>query len=105
MISPSSLAVRALKALQKSMMLTPAWPSAGPTGGAGVAFPPGICSFTCPTIFFTLKLLHLQEIQLHRCRPAEDGDHDLQRVAVQVDLLHHALEVGEGAVDDADSLP
>src|SRR5262245_59760359 len=36
--------VLALKALQKSIMLTPCWPKAGPTGGAGVAFPAGICS-------------------------------------------------------------
>src|SRR5690606_19414352 len=27
-------------------------PSAGPTGGAGVAFPPGICNLTCLTTFF-----------------------------------------------------
>src|SRR5512136_471899 len=31
--------VAALYALQNSMMLTPCWPSAGPTGGAGVAAP------------------------------------------------------------------
>src|SRR5438270_12298818 len=107
MISPSSLAVRALKFLQKSMMLTPAWPSAGPTGGAGVAFPAGIWSLICPVTFFivflarALQLLHLQEVQLDRGGPPEDGDHDLQGVAVEVDLLHHALEVREGAVDDA----
>src|SRR4029453_14547078 len=52
MMRPSSFAVLALKALQKSMMLTPAWPSAGPTGGAGVAFPAGICSLIDPTTFF-----------------------------------------------------
>src|SRR5688572_19624438 len=52
MMSPSSFAVRALKALQKSMMLTPACPSAGPTGGAGVALAAGICSLICPTTFF-----------------------------------------------------
>jgi len=46
MISPSSLAVFALKALTKSMMLTPCGPSAVPTGGAGVALPAGIWSFT-----------------------------------------------------------
>jgi hypothetical protein len=38
--------VLALNALQKSMMLTPCGPSAVPTGGAGVALPAGICSFT-----------------------------------------------------------
>src|SRR3984957_10852583 len=48
MISPSwsLLDVLALNALQKSMMLTPCGPSAVPTGGAGVAFPAGICNFT-----------------------------------------------------------
>src|ERR1700691_4659719 len=38
--------VRALNCLQNSMMLTCAWPSAGPTGGAGVALPASICTFT-----------------------------------------------------------
>ena len=38
MIIPSPIfAVWALNALQKSMMFTPCWPKAGPTGGAGVA--------------------------------------------------------------------
>src|ERR1700677_3608590 len=48
MISPSwsLLDVLALNALQKSIILTPCGPSAVPTGGAGVAFPAGICNFT-----------------------------------------------------------
>src|SRR3712207_130354 len=37
--SPRWASVAALYALQNSMMLTPCWPSAGPTGGAGVAAP------------------------------------------------------------------
>ena len=36
-IVPSLPWVCALKALQNSMMFTPCWPSAGPTGGAGFA--------------------------------------------------------------------
>src|SRR3954462_32589 len=36
--------VWALKAFTNSMMLMPCWPSAGPTGGAGEAWPPGACS-------------------------------------------------------------
>ena len=32
-------AVFALKSLQKSMIFNPAWPSAGPTGGEGLACP------------------------------------------------------------------
>ena len=42
MIVPESCWVCALNALQKSMMLTPCWPRAGPTGGAGFAAPAGI---------------------------------------------------------------
>ena len=56
MMRPFCEAVFALKFLQKSMMLTPCWPSAGPTGGAGVASPAGICSFTYPVIFLAISL-------------------------------------------------
>src|SRR2546423_1782565 len=35
-------------------MLTPCWPNAGPTGGAGVAWPPGDLSFTFAVITFAL---------------------------------------------------
>ena len=38
--------VWALNALQNSMMLTPCCPSAGPTGGLGLACPAGTCSLT-----------------------------------------------------------
>ena len=38
-------AVRELKALQKSMMLTPCCPKAGPRGGDGLALPASTCSF------------------------------------------------------------
>ena len=37
-------AVLALKSLQKSMIFRPAWPSAGPTGGLGLAWPAGMTS-------------------------------------------------------------
>src|ERR671919_492752 len=55
MMSPSSLLVFALKFLQKSMILTPCGPSAVPTGGAGVAFPAGIWSFTIACTFFAMN--------------------------------------------------
>src|SRR2546427_4048447 len=100
MINPSwSFAdVFALNALQKSMMLTPCCPRAGPTGGAGVASPAGICSFTYPVIFFAiafdlLDLLDLQELQLHRGRAPEDRDHDLQGRTVQVDVFDDPGEI------------
>lgn len=47
-------AVFALKSLQKDMMFKPAWPRAGPTGGAGLACPAGTSSRTMD--FTTLDL-------------------------------------------------
>src|SRR4249920_3733597 len=44
--------VLALNCLQNSMMLICAWPSAGPTGGAGVALPASICNLTDVCTFF-----------------------------------------------------
>src|SRR5918998_649164 len=41
MIVPASCWVWALNALQNSMMFTPCWPRAGPTGGGGVPRAPG----------------------------------------------------------------
>src|SRR3954470_13297371 len=104
MMRPSSSLelVLALNCLQNSMMLMPAWPSAGPTGGAGVALPAAIWSFTDPVCFFgaifdsySLKLmwrarprarscsrshfLYLPKLEFHRGRASEDRDHDLQR--------------------------
>src|SRR5438045_5375723 len=48
--------VRALNSLQNAMMLMPCGPSAVPTGGAGLAFPAGIWSFTKPVAFFATAL-------------------------------------------------
>ena len=44
MITSPLSAVLALNCFVNSTMLTPCCPSAGPTGGAGVAFPAGICN-------------------------------------------------------------
>src|SRR5215212_3352844 len=49
---PRCDSVCALYALQNSMMLTPCWPSAGPIGGAGVAWPALICSLMTAETFF-----------------------------------------------------
>ncbi len=48
-------AVRALNSLVKPIMLIPACPSAGPTGGAGVAAPAGICNLTMLATFFATR--------------------------------------------------
>src|SRR5207249_2620534 len=102
MMSPSSFAVLALKFLQKSMMLTPCGPSAVPTGGAGVALPAAICSFTtaCTFLAMTSDLLYLQEIQFDRRRSSEDRHHHLQRVLLEVDLIDLPVEAGERTLVD-----
>src|SRR5579863_10735403 len=83
-VMPASMdLVRSLNCLQKSMMLTPCWPSAGPTGGAGFAAPAGICSLITVLTFFAisfslLQLLHLQEVKLDGGGPAKNSDHGLE---------------------------
>src|SRR5256714_13285077 len=97
---PFSCAVCALKALQNSMMLTPCWPSAGPTGGAGFACPPGIWSLMSVRTFLAMRsvqLLHLFERELHRNLTLEDVDEHLQLLGVRVDVDDLAVEVGERA--------
>src|SRR5439155_7053338 len=96
---PRWASVRALNCLQNSMMLTPCWPSAGPTGGAGVAAPALICSLMRPATFLdlggmlpflallALDLRDLRERQLDRGLPAEDRDQHLQALGLGVDLV------------------
>src|SRR3984885_1383854 len=80
MISPSISfwLVRALNCLQNSMMLICAWPSAGPTGGAGVALPAAICNFTKPVTFFAMiSLYDLSFSNLNRSQRQSDRRHQL----------------------------
>src|SRR3989440_5283630 len=92
-------AVCALNALQNSMMLTPCCPSAGPTGGAGFACPPGICSLISVRTFLAIsvQLLHLVEGQLDGNLALEDVDQHLELLLVGVDVHDLAVEVGERA--------
>src|SRR5881397_1592775 len=88
-IRPFWSAVCALNALQNSMMFTPCWPSAGPTGGAGLACPPGIWSLMIVRTFFAIRnplveLLDVVETDLDRYLPLEDVDHDLELLPVGV---------------------
>src|SRR5687768_2206699 len=119
MIRPSSFAVLALKALQKSMMAMPCGPSAVPTGGAGVALPAGIWILTiAATLFFAIVLFclsidvaadrsefgDLAEVHLDEGLAAEDVDEHLELHVIGVDLGDRAQEVGERALLDADAL-
>src|SRR3954467_14846448 len=96
---PFSACVCALNALQNSMMLTPCWPSAGPTGGAGFACPPGICSLISVRTFLAIsvQLLDLVEGQLDGNLALEDVDQHLELLLVRVDVDDLAVEVGQRA--------
>src|SRR5579883_272604 len=112
--------VLALNSLQNAMMLIPCGPSAGPTGGAGLALPAASWSLTIPVTFLAMTvllpvafvvasalraldpLLHLGEVELDRRGASEDRDLDAELLLVGLDLLDRAREVGERAVDDAD---
>src|SRR3990170_7988813 len=104
-MAPAWLPVFSLYSLQKPMMLTPCWPNAGPTGGAGLALPASIWSLMIARTFFAmLEPLHLEEVQLHRRLPAEEGDQHLHLALLQVQVVDDADEVLERAVDDAHAL-
>src|SRR5229473_32327 len=99
-MSPSWLLVWALKPLQNSMMLTPCWPRAGPTGGDGLAFPAVICSFTIAWTFFAmLEPLHLVVLELDGREAPEDRHHDLELAPLRVQVVDRALEVHERSLD------
>src|SRR4029078_3507807 len=116
MIRPFSWAVWALNAFVNSTILTPCWPSAGPTGGAGFACPPGICSLMSVRTFFAIgvragrcpssylscayvvgarsvDLLDLVEAELDRDLALEDVDQHLELLGVGVDVDDLAVEV------------
>src|SRR6185312_17559191 len=116
MTVPASDCVCALYALQNSMMLTPCCPSAGPTGGAGLACPAWIWSLISPATFFfgamgwcflskgsrpltrretRLNLGDLTEGQFHRCFAAEDGHQHLELLLLGVDLADRRRQRGE----------
>src|SRR5471032_554252 len=83
------------------MMLTPCWPSAGPTGGAGFACPPGIWSlitvmtFFAKAVSFSVEFFHLVETELDRDLALEDVDENLELLLVGVDVDDLAVEVGQ----------
>src|SRR4029077_5802716 len=95
------------------MMLMPCWPSAGPTGGAGVALPALHCSFTMAWMGFAISSLlvsdvdrgrsdglHLQEVWPDRWRAAEDADHHLDLASLVVHFVHDPGESTERSIHD-----
>src|SRR5215831_6190112 len=90
MTMPGWSLVFALKSLQNAMMLTPCWPSAGPTGGAGFAWPAGICNLICPVIFFAifLRLEHWKNGKLESCPERHGSVIPLFHYSILLAFLH-----------------
>src|ERR1700704_3083778 len=101
MTMPGWSFVLALKSLQNAIILTPCWPSAGPTGGAGLAAPAGICSLICVLTFLggILEFLHLQEIEFHGGRTAENRDHHFQFPAFFVHFFDNPDKMAERPIN------
>src|ERR1700726_2357458 len=93
------------------MMLMPCGPSAVPTGGAGVAFPAGICrrmtvlTFFLPIGVSSAQPLDLEQVELDRRLAAEHVHQHLQLALLHIDIRDLAVEVREWPVDDAHVLP
>src|SRR5437763_6707932 len=108
MTMPACEVVRSLYSFRNAIMLMPCWPSAGPTGGAGVALPAGNCSvMTALTFLDTLTsndALDLQEVQLDGRFATEERDQHAHLALLGIDVVDHADEVGEWSVDDLDAL-
>src|SRR5262245_51999962 len=104
-IVPRIDCVASLKRLTNSPMLTPCWPRAGPTGGAGVAAPPGHCSLTLVFSSFAMSDgLHLPVLELDRGRAAEDRDDHADDALGGDRLVDHAVERFERAFLDLDGV-
>src|SRR3954467_7045931 len=103
-VTPMSPEVWALNAFTNSMMLMPCWPRAGPTGGAGEAWPPGACSLIVVRTFLAMgsDLLYLVVSHFDRGLPAEDRYEHLELGRILVDLRDLTREVGEGTGDHLD---
>src|SRR4051812_17182371 len=112
------------------MMLTPCWPSAGPIGGAGVAWPALICSLMTAETFFLggmsgpngwmaggssltggrrpgdcgSDLGDLVERELDRRLATEDRHEHLELLGVRVDLGDRGGQGLERTLHDGDGL-
>src|SRR5680860_1886430 len=90
------------------MMLTPCCPKAGPTGGAGFAWPAGICNLMSVRTFlatFLLRLLYLLDLfeaQFGGSITSEDGYHHLELVLLYVNLRDLTCDVRQRAAAYSD---
>src|SRR3989344_2241728 len=101
-IEPIIDLVCVLNWLTNSPMLTPAGPSAVPTGGAGVALPASICNLIILVISFAIQLdaLDLVGFELHRSLASEHRHEHFNLSALFVNLPYLPFKVLERPVDD-----
>src|SRR5215207_7791727 len=97
-VVPMSFAVWALNALTNSMMLMPCWPSAGPTGGAGEAWPPGACSLMVVRTFFAMGY----RFRLPGSRACGRAASEVSGSAREPSATLHALDLLDLVVTDLD---
>src|SRR6185312_6556412 len=122
---PTCPAVRSLYSLQNAIILTPCGPSAVPIGGAGLAFPAGICSFTTALtrfailfhtpVYFTLiqpharynaglDLLNLKEVQNDRSLTAEKRNQHRHLITIHIYIANSANKLGKWAINHTHTL-
>src|SRR6056297_1555124 len=90
-------------------MLTPLAPSAGPTGGEGLACPPRICNFITPSTSFAIAfVLNLFFFYLHKtefqwCFSSENLNHHFQFFLFLVNLFYNSIEIIKRPINDFNS--
>src|SRR2546423_15709983 len=103
---PLNWRVRSLNCETNCPRLMPNLPSDVPTGGAGVACPPGTWNFAWPVTCFALAIefsyhsltdcshcLDLPMLNFYRRCPPENVDHDRHAAVGLVDRMNVAFEI------------
>src|SRR5712671_5167433 len=106
---PLNWRVRSLNCETNWPRLMPNLPSDVPTGGAGVACPPGTWNFAWPVICFAFAIklhrLYLPMFDLDRRRPAENVDHDRHAAMRLIDGVHVPFEILKVTFLDPHAVP
>src|SRR5213080_1105543 len=97
---PLNWRVRSLNCETNCPRLMPNLPSEVPTGGAGVACPPGTWNFAWPVTAFAFAICHfaldrfdLPMLNFDRRCPAENVDHDCHAAVRFIDRVNIAFKI------------
>src|SRR5260370_13176542 len=88
-IMPLRSWVLSLNCLTKAPIFTPCAPSAGPTGGAGVAWPPGHCNLTCAVNCFAICLPY-EPLPIRQLASYESGDETATAGNAELDFVRRS---------------